>query len=48
MADPRTDRSNDGPKQPPPQGPTHEAPGGVGTGTRSDPAKAPDAQPGKR
>lgn len=43
--DPRTDVSDDGPKQPEPQAPSHEAPGGVGTGTENDPANEPAAQP---
>lgn len=44
--DPRTDKSNDGPKQPTTgtsDGKTHSAPGGAGTNTKGDPANDPGA-----
>jgi hypothetical protein len=46
--DPRTDRHpGDGVPgtYPTPPGEPQPAPGGAGTGTKDDPAKAPDAQP---
>ena len=49
--DPRTDRHPEtgaGPKAyPTPKGTPEPAPGGAGTGTKGDPAKAPAAQPKK-
>jgi len=45
--DPRTDKSSRPGDPSPPKDPgdsrTHPAPGGAGTGTKDDPAKAPDA-----
>jgi hypothetical protein len=45
--DPRTDRhpDKDTPNIPVPKGDPKDAPGGVGTGTRNDPARDPAAQP---
>ncbi len=51
MSDPRTDRHPDDGvpgKYPTPAGDTPKAPGGAGTGTKDDPAKAPEAQPHKQ
>lgn len=40
--DPRPDQSNDGPKYPDTgKSEPHKAPGGVGTGTKNDPAEKP-------
>lgn len=42
-SDPRPDQSTDGPKYPDTgKSPTRPAEGGVGTGTKNDPAKAGD------
>jgi hypothetical protein len=42
--DPRTDKSTDGPKfEPPDNSKPSPAPGGVGTGTKGDPAKSAPA-----
>jgi hypothetical protein len=47
-SDPRPDQSNDGPKYSNPgESESRPAEGGVGTDTKGDPAKAPDAQPKK-
>jgi len=43
--DPRPDTSKDGPKYPNPgESKTHPAEGGAGTGTKTDPVKAPDTK----